>query len=299
MYVSFSIIFFFFSSINYFFFFRNRNISYKGRWNKKLHRDVYPKLKAETKITCLIPLQTYNSRVKLFQSRCRIRKTNRTTAKISKYSILESKNIGHDICHKILNTDIKLTECYRNINLDSVIPALSPIMELFKNRHNKYNYFDKLKCIIEKDSKKYPPLKFKHQIHVHSLQSFFGLLVYENVPFELFGTLKNHQVVKKTISRLLKTVPNKILITSAFKRTVQKTVASGASLDMEPLFKKLDVCLKVFISKIIENFDLVKDHCHFFINFIIEFSNIFCIIFFSRFPKLIGYIQLMIQQYNG
>ncbi|XP_018308700.1 telomerase reverse transcriptase [Mycetomoellerius zeteki] len=220
---------------------RNRNISYKGRWNKKLHRDVYPKLKAETKITCLIPLQTYNSRVKLFQSRCRIRKTNRTTAKISKYSILESKNIGHDICHKILNTDIKLTECYRNINLDSVIPALSPIMELFKNRHNKYNYFDKLKCIIEKDSKKYPPLKFKHQIHVHSLQSFFGLLVYENVPFELFGTLKNHQVVKKTISRLLKTVPNKILITSAFKRTVQKTVASGASLDMEPLFKKLDI----------------------------------------------------------
>ncbi|XP_018360294.1 PREDICTED: telomerase reverse transcriptase-like isoform X1 [Trachymyrmex cornetzi] len=220
--------------------YRNRYNSYRGRWNKK-RRNISPKSKAVTKVTCSIPLQAYNSRVKLFQSRCKIWKGNRTTAKISKYSILESKSTGQDMCHKILSTDIGLTGCYRNVNLDSVIPALSPITILFKNRHNKYNYFDKLKCIIEKDSKQYPPLKFKHQIHVHSLQSFFGLLVYENVPLELFGTLKNQKVVKKTISLLLKTVPNKILIKSAFKRTVRKTVATGASLVMELLFRKLDI----------------------------------------------------------
>ncbi|XP_018339322.1 PREDICTED: telomerase reverse transcriptase-like isoform X2 [Trachymyrmex septentrionalis] len=220
--------------------YRNRYISYRKRWNKK-RRNVCPKSKAVTKVTCPIPLQAYNSRVKLFQSRCKIRKGNRTTAKISKYSILESKDTGQDMCYKILSTDIGLTECYRNVNLNSVIPALSPIMILFKNRHNKYNYFDKLKCIIDKDRKQYPLLKFKHQIHVHSLQSFFGLLVYENVPLELFGTLKNQKVLKKIISRLLKTVPNQILITSAFKRTVRKTVVTGASLVVELLFRKLDI----------------------------------------------------------
>ncbi|XP_012061621.1 PREDICTED: uncharacterized protein LOC105624880 [Atta cephalotes] len=220
--------------------YRKRYISCKGRWNKK-HRNICLKSKAVTKVTCPIPLQAYNSKMKLFQSRCKLRKGNRTTAKISKYSILESKNTEQDMCHKILSTDIGLTGHYRNVNLDSVIPALSPIMTLFKNRHNKYNYFDKLKCIIDKDRKQYPPLKFKHQIHVHSLQSFFGLLIYENVPLELFGTLKNQKVMKKTISRLLKTIPNKILITSAFKRTARKTVATGASLIVELFFRKLDI----------------------------------------------------------
>ncbi|XP_018050993.1 PREDICTED: telomerase reverse transcriptase-like isoform X1 [Atta colombica] len=220
--------------------YRKRYISCKGRWNKK-HRNICLKSKAVTKVTCPIPLQAYNSKMKLFQSRCKLRKGNRTTAKISKYSILESKNTEQDMCHKILSTDIGLTGHYRNVNLDSVIPALSPIMTLFKNRHNKYNYFDKLKCIIDKDRKQYPPLKFKHQIHVHSLQSFFGLLIYENVPLELFGTLKNQKVMKKTISRLLKTIPNKILITNAFKRTARKTVATGASLVVELFFRKLDI----------------------------------------------------------
>lgn len=36
---------------------------------------------------------------------------------------------------RLSDTDIGLTsEYYRNINLDSVIPALSPILELFKKK---------------------------------------------------------------------------------------------------------------------------------------------------------------------
>jgi len=216
---------------------RKGNKRYEGKGNKNAQCS---KSKAETEVTCPVPLKTYNFRVKLFQSRCQIRKTNRTMAKISKFHILESKNTGQDICHKILNTDIGLN---RNINLDGVIPVLSPILELFKNRHNRFNYFDKLKYIIAENSRKYPIQKFKHQIHVRLLQYFFNLLVYKNVPSELFGTSRNRKAIKNTINRLLKTVPDKILITSAFKRTVRTADANGALLDMKSLFKKLDVCL--------------------------------------------------------
>jgi len=218
---------------------RKGNKRYEGKENKNAQR---LKSEAETEVTCPVPLKTYNSRVKLFQSRCQIRKTNRTMAKISKFHVLESKNTGQDICHKILSTDIGLN---RNINLDvkNVIPVLSPILELFKNRHNRFNYFDKLKCIIAENSRKYPIQKFKHQIHVRLLQYFFSLLVYKNVPFELFGTSRNRKAIKNTINRLLKTVPNKISITRAFKRTVRIANANGALLDMKSLFKELDVRL--------------------------------------------------------
>lgn len=190
-------------------------------------------------VTCPIPLDQYNSEVKLFSSRCRIRKTSRTTAKISKYHILERNNMGPDICRKILDTDIGLSRCDRRIDLNHVIPALSPILELFKNRHNRYNYFEKLKCIITKNSKKYATQKLKNQIDVRLLQSFFGLLLYETVPFGLFGTSRNRKAIKKTICHLLKTVPQKIFITSAF-RTIQRT---RALLDIQSLFRELDVCL--------------------------------------------------------
>ncbi|XP_011687788.1 PREDICTED: uncharacterized protein LOC105449984 isoform X2 [Wasmannia auropunctata] len=222
----------------------NRQKRYNRRKNEKSFRNRQcSKSEAGAKVTCSIPLKKYNSTVKLFQSRCQMRKTNRTTAKISKYHILESKYTGRDICRKILDTDIGLTsECYRNINLDSIIPALSRIMEMFKNRHNKYNYADKLKNIIAKNSTKYAVNhKFKHQIHVHSLQYFFSLLVYENVPLKLFGTSRNQKAIKKTVCCLLKTVPQKISITKAFKRNIQKADAIGASLDMMPLFNKLDI----------------------------------------------------------
>jgi len=218
----------------------------------KAKKKINLRPKAETKVTCSIPLETYNSKVKLFPSRCRLRKTNRTLAKISKYHILESKNTGQDICCNILRTDIGLGRHYRNINLDSVIPALSPILELFKIRHNRFNYFDELKYIAENSQKK-ATQKYKNQIDIRLLQSFFNLLLYKNVPFELFGTLRNRKAVKKTIYHLLKTVPEKISIESAFKRTVGKAKnVIGASLDLQPLFNKLDVCLlKVLIRTII------------------------------------------------
>lgn len=209
----------------------------------KVKKKINPKPKAETKVTCSIPLETYNSKVKLFPSRCRLRKTNRTTAKISKYHILESKNTGQDICCNILCTDVGLARHYKNINLDSVIPALSPILELFKIRHNRFNYFDELKYIVENSQKK-ATQKYKNQIDIRLLQSFFNLLLYKTVPFELFGTLRNRKAVKKTMYHLLRTVPEKVSIESAFKRTVRKTKnVTGASLDLQPLFNKLDVCL--------------------------------------------------------
>lgn len=190
---------------------------------------------------CHIPLKTYNFKVKLFPSRCRLRKTDRTTAKISKYHILESKNTGRDICYNILDTDIGLDTSDRRIILDSVVPELSPILQSFKIRHNRFNYFDELKYIVE-NGQRTATQKYKNQINVHLLKSFFNLLLYKNVPFELFGTLKNRKVIKKTVFHLLKTVPEKMSIKSAFKRTVrEKQDVTGAQLDLRPLFKKLDV----------------------------------------------------------
>ncbi|XP_077265301.1 telomerase reverse transcriptase isoform X3 [Temnothorax americanus] len=199
-----------------------------------------PKSEAETKVTSPVPLETYNSKVKLFSSRCRLRKTNRTTAKISKYHILESKNTERDICRSILNTDIGLGSHYKNVNLDNVIPALSPILKLFKIRHNKFNYFDKLKSIAE-NGQRNETQKYKNQVDTRLLQSFFSSLLNKNVPPELFGK-RNRNAINRTICRLLKTVPGKMTIKSAFKRTVQRTEnATGALLDLQPLFKKLDI----------------------------------------------------------
>ncbi|XP_024868448.1 telomerase reverse transcriptase-like [Temnothorax curvispinosus] len=199
-----------------------------------------PKSEAETKVTSPVPLETYNSKVKLFSSRCRLRKTNRTTAKISKYHILESKNTERDICRSILNTDIGLSSHYKNVNLDNVIPALSPILNVFKIRHNKFNYFDKLKSTAE-NGQRNGTQKYKNQVDTRLLQSFFSSLLNKNVPPELFGK-RNRNAINRTIYRLLKTVPGNMTIKSAFKRTVRRTEnATGALLDLQPLFKKLDI----------------------------------------------------------
>ncbi|XP_011864763.1 PREDICTED: telomerase reverse transcriptase-like [Vollenhovia emeryi] len=215
---------------------RKKYASYNKRGTFKDAR--CPKSKAETSS---VPLESYRSKVKLFSSRCLLRKTGCTTAKISKYHILESKNTGRDICRNILDTDIGLGGCYRNINLDSVIPALSPILESFKIRHNRFNYLDKLKYMTENGHGKRTQ-KYKNQIDICLLQSFFSLLLYRNVPLELFGTLRNRKAIKKTICRLLKTVPGKMSIERAFKRNVGKTkIVTGASLDLQPLFNKLDI----------------------------------------------------------
>ncbi|XP_071560903.1 telomerase reverse transcriptase-like [Temnothorax nylanderi] len=227
---------------------RKKYASYNGRRTSK--NALCPKSKAETKVTSPVPLETYNSKVKLFSSRCRLRKTNRTTAKISKYHILESKNTGRDICRSILNTDIGLCGRYKNVNLDKVIPALSPILELFKIQHNQFNYFDKLKHTAE-NGQRNGTQKYKNQVDTCLLQSFFSSLLYKYpVPLELFGT-RNQKAIKRTIYRLLKTVPGKMTIKSAFKRTVRRTEnATGALLDLQPLFKKLDISNIIWLHSI-------------------------------------------------
>lgn len=210
------------------------------------------KIKVKANMTSFIPSTRYNCKVRLFESRSRIRQMSRTTAKISKYHILESRNTVQDICRKILDRDIGLVKPYRSINLDHVIPALSPILKSFKDRHNRFNYFDKLKHTIEntrcKKTQENKKPKYKHQIDVCLVQAFFSLLLYKIVPLELFGTSRNRKLIKSTIYRLLKTKPNKIPVSQPFKRKKSKrTDAIGGILDLEHakpfLLKKLDVCL--------------------------------------------------------
>ncbi|XP_036143921.1 telomerase reverse transcriptase isoform X2 [Monomorium pharaonis] len=199
-----------------------------------------------TKASHPVPFYVYNSKIKLFKSRSCLRKVSRTTAKIAKYHILENKNVGlWDICHRILSTDIGLAECYKNINLDSVIPALLPILEAFRDKHNRFDYFNKLKYTIKRNSqrtcKTQYKTQFKHQINVLVLQAFFSLLMYEVVPLELFGTSRNRKSIKYMIFHLLKTIPVKISIIKSYKRTIRKTNTTGGILDLEPLFKRLDI----------------------------------------------------------
>lgn len=205
---------------------------------------------SKPKSSTRVPIDEYNSTVNLCASRCRIRKTGCTTAKISKYHILESGNTGQKICCSILNTDIGLNGYYKNINykdtnFNTVISILSHILEKFRIWHNRFNYHEELKHIIARDSKKYAnQKKYKNQIHRRSLQSFFYSLLCKTVPLQLFGTLQNFKFVKRTIGRLLRTVPENKLITKAFKRTIQRKNVIRASLDMQPLFNKFDVCFK-------------------------------------------------------
>lgn len=233
--ISYSI--YFFLQIKFCFIFRKirskKRRSKKERPQKTLSLGNFQFLKSQIK--------TYNATIKLFASRCQIRKTKPTTAKISKYHILENGNRSQDICRSILNTDVGLSENDKNIVVSRrVIPILSPILELFQKRHNRYNYFNKLKHVITRNNSKQ---SFKCQISKSSLKSFFNLLLHENVPLALFGTSQNLKAIKKTVQCLLKTVPKKIYITRAFKRTVKRTDAIGASLDMQPLFNRFDVCL--------------------------------------------------------
>ncbi|XP_029677419.1 uncharacterized protein LOC115244142 isoform X3 [Formica exsecta] len=220
---------------------RKRYASYYVKRTLFLNRQC-SKSKSRTKVTNSVPIETYNSTVNLFASRCRIRKTGRTMAKISKYHILESGNTGQTICRDILNTDIGLKECYRDINLNVVTPILSPILESFRNRHNRFNYFEKLKYIIARDSNKYAKQKkYKNQIDRRSLKSFFNLLLDKNIPSQLFGIRKNFKFIKRRIGCLLNTVPKNKFITKAFKRTVKRKKATGALLNMQPLFNKFDI----------------------------------------------------------
>lgn len=127
-----------------------------------------PKSEAETNVTCPITLATYKSKIKLFPCTCKLRGTQPSTATISKYHILESKSTGRDICRNIFYINIGLDECYRNINLNSVVPALSPILELIKIRHNKFNYLDQLKNITENDQRNANYMqKYKNENYVY------------------------------------------------------------------------------------------------------------------------------------
>lgn len=201
---------------------------------------VKKKMKLETKVT-IIPVK-FKSTVNLFASRCQVRKINRTTASISKHHVLESCSTGRDICNRILNTNVELDAHENNINLNNVIPVLSPILESYKKRHNRCNYLKKLKHITGNIYRKIK-LKYKYQIPIHLLESFFNSVIYETVPLKLFGTLQNVKIVKKIIYRLLRTVPKQRLVKQAFKRTVKKKIAISALLDMGPLIRKFDVGL--------------------------------------------------------
>lgn len=226
--------------------FRKRHVPHyiKRRGCKKSKNRQYLKPESGIKINCSIPIDTYNFTINLFASRCRLRKTRCSRAKVSKYHILENGNTGQKICYNILHTDIRLNEHYKNINFNAVMPLLSEILEKFRNQHNRFNYLEELKYVIARDSKKFTNQKYKNQIHRRSLQSFFNSLLRKTVPPQLFGTSQNLKVLKRTIRRLLRTSPKSKLIRKAFKRTIGRENAIGASLDMRPLYNKFDVCFK-------------------------------------------------------
>lgn len=171
------------------------------------------------------------------------------------------ENTNQNIYHQIISTDINLNKCDENINFDNIIPTVLPILEKFKEQHNRFKYFDELKNILENVNKSAKP-KYKNQVHVKLLKTFFGFLLYKNVPLELFGTWKNFKAVKKTIYCLLKTHPKKMPIKPSFRRNKNKSASMTTEglLDIEPLLRKFDVSL--FESKSVNygfNFGFIKN----------------------------------------
>ncbi|XP_014485714.1 PREDICTED: telomerase reverse transcriptase-like [Dinoponera quadriceps] len=190
-----------------------------------------------------IPINKYNSEVKLFESRSQLRKTACTRAKISKFHILETENTSQDIFHKIISMKVGLQENDEHIDFSNISPTLSPILEKFKKQHKKFKYLDELKNIMKKAEKKLAKQRYKGQIHVYLLKSFFGYILYKNVPLELFGTRQNFKAVKKTVHHLLKTHPikEKIKRKNEHLNKGRDIITAVGSLSIEPLLKKLDV----------------------------------------------------------
>lgn len=187
-------------------------------------------------------LVRYNLTVNLFESRSQLRKVTYTRAKISKYHILETENTSQDLCLKIINTNIRHDRYEENVNFDEIIPIVSPILENFKKQHKRFNYFEELKNKTQEINKKSINQRYKNEIHVNLLKSFFGFLLYKNVPLALFGTWKNFKAVKKTIHRLLETYPEKMPIKHFRKNTTTRKAVRGV-LKIEPLLAKLNVSL--------------------------------------------------------
>ncbi|XP_011141375.2 telomerase reverse transcriptase-like [Harpegnathos saltator] len=224
------------------------------QWSRNQRNWKYRKI--DSKCLKSVSIESYNSIVKLFESRSLLRKMSCTKAKISKYHILEAENNIQDICHKIIRTNVGTND--KNINFDNIIPTISPILDKFKALHIRFKYFDELKYIMEKERKKPIKKKYKGQVHICLLKSFFGFMFYKNVPLELFGTWQNFKAVKKTIHCLLKTCPKKIMIEPSSKKNINKIInrnknttiatrsgkkitAIGGLLSIEPLLKKLDI----------------------------------------------------------
>lgn len=205
----------------------------RGRWDKP-----------EAEVASPVPFKNYNSEVKLFASRCQLRKTTRTKAQISKYHILENGKTGQQICHNILDTNIGVDQCCTNMDINNVIVELSPILELFRKRHNRFNYIDKLKSVVARGGQRYANLKYKNQIHLRAMQAFFKMLFYEVIPAGLFGSTQNMKALRDAINCLLRTVPRMMIIKGAYRRTMNKKNrnAIGASLNMQSHLKRLAVC---------------------------------------------------------
>lgn len=194
-------------------------------------------------------IEYYNSTVKLHESRSQLRKVPRTRARVSKYHILEVESTGQDIFYKIMSMNVglikydKITE--RNIDFTNIIPIVSPILEKFKEQHKRFKYYDELRHIMNKAEKKLAKQKHKGQIRTYVLKSFFGFMLYKNVPLQLFGSRQNFKAIKKAVYCLLKTDPKKIQIKSPFsinRKVTLKTAIAGL-LNLEPLLEKLDVSL--------------------------------------------------------
>lgn len=61
-------------------------------------------------------------------------------------------------------------------------------MELFKNRHDRFNYLDKLKRVTARRDERYASQKkYKNQISTRSVQTFVKTMLREIVPTQLFG----------------------------------------------------------------------------------------------------------------
>ncbi|XP_032676027.1 telomerase reverse transcriptase-like isoform X2 [Odontomachus brunneus] len=132
----------------------------------------------------------------------------------------------------------------KNINFANIASIVSPILEKFKRQHNIFKYSNELKNIIKAD-KKPTKQKYKGQIRICLLKIFFGLVLYQNVPFQLFGTRQNLKAVKKCIYCLLKTDPKKIQISDKLSLAINKKGtfknANGGLLNIDPLLEKLDI----------------------------------------------------------
>ncbi|XP_076665848.1 telomerase reverse transcriptase [Andrena cerasifolii] len=141
--------------------------------------------------------------------------------------ILNTAKNGKEIYEFILKETMKDTVI---VDYEVSTPFISSILETLQKRHKRFHYSSVLKHL---NSKQKPDreLKFKYEVTMKQLKSFFNLILAKVVPLKMFGKLRNLKKIKKATFHLLSSPRSK-------------------SFNLSPYIEKLDITSIIWLRNV-------------------------------------------------